>query len=299
MDPYRLLNVDRYAYKQDIDYQYERLRRTSPASEHVLLDDAYATLSDPDRRAEYDREHAVDDRVGVRWADVEPYQARLCLTVNDVLYGCYKDVTVNYRKPCGACEETGIDDPKKNIVRCRECGGRGVDSVLRMPCMGCKGDGMFVLKRVECGVCRGAQYETTSAVRSVYLRPGYAQNEVVHIESGVVGTVCHDPRSDPRVSFRNEHAYVRVEIDVLDVLLGVDTHVRVGDHTHALKLSSMFDFEREVALSSFGPKGVLYAQFVVRPPRDDWKLKLLRSCGSVLRDVVRRRLPRDVGEGDR
>ena len=287
IDPYRILNVDRYAHKIDIDYQYERLMRiVSSSSDHTRLKEAYMILTDEEKRKEYDQKHLVDDRVGAHWAEIEPYQARLCLTVCDILYGCYKDVTITYRKPCGACDETGIEDPKKNIVRCRECGGNGVNAILRMACMGCKGDGMFVLHRIACNMCNGTCYQSTNSVRSVYLRPGYTQNEVVHIESGVTGTIYIDTSSDPRISFRNNHAYVNVEITLFDLLIGLEKQIEVGDDTYPLKLDPLFDFESDVPLSSFGRKGILYAHFVIRPLNDNNKLKLLRRVGTAIRDMV-------------
>lgn len=286
-DPYRILNVDRYADKTDIDYQYERLRRTVSSSDQVrMLEEAYVILTDEEKRKEYDQGHLVDERAGTHWAEIEPYQARLCLNVRDVLYGCYKDVTITYRKPCGVCDETGIDEPKKNIVRCRECGGSGVNAILRMACMGCKGDGMFVLRRIACGICNGSCYQNTNCVRSVYLRPGYAQNEVVHIESGVTGTIYIDTSSDPQIYFRNNHAYVNVEITLFDLLIGLDRQIAVGDHEHALRMDPLFDFEKDVPLSSFGRKGILYAHFVIRALNDAKKLKLLRRVGSAIRDMM-------------
>jgi hypothetical protein len=84
-DPYRVLGVSTEASRQDITRAYRRAasaahpdarpRDPDATARFRAVTDAYDLLSDADRRAEYDRQHARAD-TAARWPNLPPLAGR-------------------------------------------------------------------------------------------------------------------------------------------------------------------------------------------------------------------------------
>lgn len=166
-DYYEILGVPRDATEQEIKKAYRRLARQyhpdvnkSPEAEARFkeINEAYQVLSDPEKRAAYDRfGHAglsgaggfgdfgfgdfgfggIDDlfesffggfgrRTAARRGPVKGENIRVHLTLDfeEAVFGCEKEVEVTRLETCTHCRGTGAE-PGTQPIRCPQCNGTG------------------------------------------------------------------------------------------------------------------------------------------------------------------------------
>lgn len=210
-DPYSVLGVSRDATPDEIKSAYRRLARQyhpdvnpgdAEAEERFKeIGQAYAVLSDEDRRAQYDRYGTVEEMPNgfgfegsftdlfdaffggmggpasrSRGLNGQDLTSELSLTLLDVLRG--GEFTVRYRRParCSACDGSGAA-PGSGAEECTTCGGQGVVSRVQntilgqvrtsATCSACRGEGTII--REKCPTCRGGRLveEEASVVAKV------------------------------------------------------------------------------------------------------------------------------------
>ena len=195
-DYYEVLGVDRKASADDIKSAFRRLARqyhpdvnkAADAEEKFKeINEAYAVLSDTDKRAAYDRfGHAgvrgpggapdinVDftdfaDILGDLFGGIGGFgrssqrarntprrgadlQLRLDLTFEEAVFGADKDIEFTRDEICGTCSGKGAE-PGTNPVRCTTCNGAGEVRQVRQTMLG------SMVQVATCPAC-GGQGET-------------------------------------------------------------------------------------------------------------------------------------------
>lgn len=202
-DYYSILGVGREASDEEIKRAYRgKARETHPdVAEHDGAEDAfkdiseaYEVLSDPQKRAMYDRFGTVDPRGAGQYADVSdlfgngmeeifstffgggfgagPRRARtegrdmtvqVTVTLEEASVGVEKDVRISRDAPCETCSATGAAEDGA-VVTCPDCQGSGAKRVQRRsflgvletttPCDRCAQTGVIVDQ--PCPVCSGS-----------------------------------------------------------------------------------------------------------------------------------------------
>jgi molecular chaperone DnaJ len=202
-DPYEVLGVPRDASADEIKSAYRRLARkyhpdVNPGDHEAEekfkeIGSAYAVLSDPDKRARFDRFGTTEDmpqdpffqggqgagindlfemffggmgggprrqqRIGRDGGDVE---IQIELTLQDVLNGAHKEVVVDRLAECDACSGKGGADGEAPTA-CQSCRGTGMVTQVRdtfigrmqtsAPCPTCRGLGWTIQN--PCPKCAG------------------------------------------------------------------------------------------------------------------------------------------------
>jgi molecular chaperone DnaJ len=162
-DYYELLGVEHDASDADIKRAYRKMareyhpdvNRDNPEAEEIFkqISEAYAVLSDPERRARYDRfgpDGQGDTGFGGSPMDIfdifasafggDPFgfgrsagrtvevgrslRYDLQITLEDVLKGVEREITYSRLATCEACDGTGTA-PGTSTTRCATCGGVG------------------------------------------------------------------------------------------------------------------------------------------------------------------------------
>ena len=236
-DLYKTLGVDKKASPDEIKKAYRKLARENhpdanqgdAAAEERFkeIQGAYDTLSDAEKRKQYDTFGANGPRAGggtgpggfayenvdlsdllgqfggifgrgggrrgrpqpQRGADLE---SRVRLSFEDALAGAQVRVPVEADAACRTCHGTGAE-PGTSPVTCPQCGGSGTVSdshglfALSQPCPRCRGNGVIVEK--PCKTCRGAGRERVTKRYAVKIPAGAKDGTRVRLRGkGEAGT---------------------------------------------------------------------------------------------------------------
>src|SRR5579885_384567 len=227
-DPYEVLGVPRDASADEIKSAYRRLARRyhpdvnkdDPQAEEKFkeIGEAYSVLSDPDRRAKFDRFGSMDEqmqdpffnmggaggigdlfemffggmqgqaRPRAQGRDGEDVRVQVELTLNEVIIGAHRDVAVNRSTLCTACNgmrTEGGKAPEPGTT----CKGSGMVTRIQNTILGsvrtstmcptCKGDGSIITD--PCKVCKGKGTVQETARVSVTIPPGVESGQLIHI----------------------------------------------------------------------------------------------------------------------
>lgn len=193
-DYYEVLNVDRNATIDEIKKAYRQLalkyhpdRNKSPDAEEKFkeISEAYAVLSDPEKRRAYDayghagidgrytqedifrdvdfesifRDFGFGDSIfdmlfggrrgsRVNYAKGDDIQYNLEITLREAAFGTEKEITVPRRANCTACNGTGAAS-ESSILKCKTCRGSGQIQNIRFT-----GNTQFI-QILTCPDCKG------------------------------------------------------------------------------------------------------------------------------------------------
>lgn len=215
-DYYEVLGVGRSASQDEIKKAYRQMARQwhpdvsdVPDAETRFkeLNEAYEALSDPEKRATYDRfGHTIPGGAGFGFGFRDPFEIfeevfgqgfgfrtstrrrprrgadlryDLNLTFEEAVFGCGKEIEVTRYEVCSECQGSGAE-PGTTPVRCSECNGTGqVRRVQRSilgsfvnvtTCPVCQGEGETV--PIPCSQCHGDKRIYAARRLSVTIPPG-------------------------------------------------------------------------------------------------------------------------------
>lgn len=189
-DPYETLGVSRGASPEEVKSAYRRLARRyhpdvnpdDPSAEEKFKEvgEAYAVLSDPEKRQRFDRTGSMDEQQGGadffggaggaggfgdlfdmffgaaggaggtarKGRDGDDIKIDLQLTLTDVLKGVEREVDVDRLAECDKCHGNGTKDGNP-APSCPTCKGAGVVATVRNTFIG------QVRTNATCPTCRG------------------------------------------------------------------------------------------------------------------------------------------------
>ena len=234
-DYYDLLGIPRNASPDEIKRAFRRLamkhhpdkNREDDAEERFKeINEAYEVLSDPDKRAAYDRfGHAGAESPFARgfegfdlggFGDIfdaffggagtrrrQPQHGndllyRLTLTFEEAVFGCEKEIEISRSEACSVCKGLRAE-PGTEARKCTVCGGSGEvrraqrsifgQFVNVTPCDRCGGEGRIV--DTPCHQCRGSGREKISRKLQVRIPAGVDEGSQIRIsgegEMGLYG----------------------------------------------------------------------------------------------------------------
>lgn len=242
-DYYAALGVAPDASPDDIKRAFRKLAREyhpdatggDPGSEHRYkeISEAYAVLSDPHRRREYDAARlgiggfsgfgsAIEDIFdtffgGGRGRTQQPrgrarrggsIEVAVELDLRDVVFGTERTLRFERPEPCERCGGEGCE-PGSHPVRCADCDGTGqveharrtiIGSVVTAyPCGACRATGW----RVEnpCRDCRGSGRRVAPVEVPIEVPPGVETGDRMHIPGGGEAGEAGGGRGDLYVAF--------------------------------------------------------------------------------------------------
>ncbi|MFW9909661.1 MAG: molecular chaperone DnaJ, partial [Candidatus Thorarchaeota archaeon] len=234
-DYYALLGVNRNASQDEIKAAYRKLAKElhpdrnpgdTKAEERLkVINAAYDVLSDPQKKATYDK-YGTADFQGINMDDVgslfdqlfrqfgfatgrrgreaaggppqgESLRVTIPLTFEEAFFGIDKEVALRRKVRCATCSGSGAA-PGTAPIRCKTCNGRGqvtreMGGFMRVSqtCPTCRGAGESI--ESPCSACRGTGLETTRMELKVPIPAGIEDNVVQRIR----GAGNAGPRGGP------------------------------------------------------------------------------------------------------
>jgi molecular chaperone DnaJ len=208
-DYYKTLGVERDATEEDIKKAFRRLaleyhpdrykgdRKEEAEERFKEINEAYAVLKDPEKRAQYDRFGAAEmpfgfgvdfqDFFGDIFADFFGERRRpgpepgadirydLEIDFNEAVFGTAKKIEVSKTVVCPVCRGSRAK-PGTSATACPECKGRGQvffqQAFLRISrtCSRCEGSGRIIT--ASCEECRGEGIVETTRTLTVNIPAG-------------------------------------------------------------------------------------------------------------------------------
>ena len=223
-DYYEILGVPRDATQEQIKKAYRELALKyhpdrNPGDKEAEerfkeINEAYQVLSDPEKRAQYDRYGdrapfhfdfedigfpTIDDIFsglfeeffGRRTRRRGPQRRRgadirydLQITLEEAAFGCEKVITIEKHQPCSRCGGSGLK-PGTHPMTCPDCRGtgtiryqQGFFSISRT-CPRCAGTGRIITN--PCPSCRGSGLERIKKELKVKIPPGVETGSVLRL----------------------------------------------------------------------------------------------------------------------
>lgn len=226
-DPYDILGVDRSATQDEIKSAFRKLAGQhhpdkNPGDDGAherfkQLNAAYQILSDPQKRAAFDRFGAsamggvaggpggpfggqpfdMSDlnldgifgdllgALGIKVGDRGTLQKEIKISFEEAAFGCQKEIKYERVEPCVDCSGSG-SAPGSAAERCSVCNGRGrvrfqqgvFPIAIERPCSRCRGTGRIVVN--PCKTCRGAGLVSKTRTIEVTI-PGGVENGTTRV----------------------------------------------------------------------------------------------------------------------
>lgn len=304
---YEILNVDKSCTIDDIRKQYKILalkyhpdRNDGDDVRFKQIKDAYDTLSDENKRREYDNVRLtkvnipdIHDVFEMMFSMKEEQQKIVIrVDLEDILYGCYKSYTVKSFTPCMTCKMTGIMNPDKNTIQCRECFGKGMNPMMSfLSCISCNGKGVFVINNKVCKECNGKKQIVNREDKRIYLKPGIKNNDMIFISNSVVLLIEHERSLGVGIRIEDLDVYVEVDITLIELLCGFVKEIRYGQEQLILQSRQMFRFDEERIVKKRGihERGDLHIHFRLRIDDID-NSSLYKKIGQSLNMLLKKEL---------
>jgi len=226
-DLYAVLGVARSATQEEIKSAYRKLAREhhpdvnpdKPEAEERFkeITQAYAILSDEEKRSRYDQFGITDDRAdagpGVGFTNIGDLfemffggmgqaggqrrshgrdggdiHLELDITLKDVLHGLETTASFRRLEHCESCGGTGGEGGEQP-EQCPQCHGSGMVTRIQnsfigqirtsSPCPNCGGEGTVI--KNKCHACAGRGVQTKNASLSVSVPPGVEDGAILHL----------------------------------------------------------------------------------------------------------------------
>jgi molecular chaperone DnaJ len=303
-DYYEVLGVGRQANEGDIKRSFRRLARQyhpdmnkSPDAEAKFkeINEAYEVLSDPEKRAAYDRfghagpqagfggfgdfqgfggfEDIFDSFFGggmrtggaARRGPARGADLRYDLTVEfeEAIFGCEKEIIVDRHETCSQCQGSGAE-PGTQPIRCPQCNGTGEVRRQQQTILGSfvqvttcpRCQGEREIVTTPCTKCRGQKVVALERSISVRIPAGVDDGTRIRLASEGEPGIRGGPAGNLYVVLHVEpHSYFRR--DDSNILLELDINVAQAALGDKIKVPTL-DGDEELAIPAGTQTGEVF-----------------------------------------
>jgi len=278
VDYYAVLGLERNASEDDIRRAYkkaaikdhpDRNPGDKAAEERFKkVNEAYAVLSDQQKRAEYDSPSGrsgfggfagFDDMFaeifGVRQQRQPPrgpqrgndIRVEVEISLRDSMLGCKQELTLDIPERCQPCGGNGSKNGK-SLKKCQICGGSGqIREVMgammfQQTCQLCGGQGTQV--DIQCDTCRGKGQVNRTRKIVVSFPAGIASGNNLKVAGQGFNSPNGGPNGDlyvlttvaehPRFKRIKNNLFTQLDVSIMDAVLGVKKLIKLPDDAEVM-----------------------------------------------------------------
>lgn len=270
-DYYETLNVSRNATPEELKSAFRKLARQfhpdvnkEPDAEEKFkqINEAYAVLSDPEKKSVYDRYGSdalngmggAPDYSSVDFSDIfedlfggfgfntsgrsrnraqrgADLNYAIQLTFEEAVFGVEKEIEITRDEVCTTCRGTGAE-PGSTPMRCATCGGKGEVRTVRQTFLGsmvqvttcptCNGKGETI--KTPCHTCRGRGLERRTSHKTVNIPAGVDNGNQIRLGGEGQPGVNNGPSGNLYLEIQvKNHAFFHRQKN--DVLLNLNINI--------------------------------------------------------------------------
>lgn len=301
---YKILNVDKHSSLEDVKRQYKLLAlKHHPdregGSEEIFkqVNKAYEEICNKienDKRNDEIvdailREHSTHDNNHKQMSKVEEHvsPSEIHLNLEEIIFGCFKDVLIKRFVECENCNGTGIDNPSLNTIQCRECKGKGTHPRMDfLSCTTCNGKGIFVMNNSKCkSQCQSGKMCNESLI-NVQINSGSDHGSRIQISDSFIDIKHKYHKHQDGYTLKLDHTNViaKINITVLDYICGFQKTITIGTEKYYIKSEKAFDLHNVIS-EKINDKYTLTIRFLLTYDinEDNTLEKIGRSMRTVLK----------------
>ena len=247
---YKALHIEDFdSSYDDIKKGYRNLAKifhpdkdTGDVEKFQKIQEAYDTLSDETKRNMYDNNVDLDNAHEMfelsfvfDMQDVfqnlfhnvpkpnerprDPIKKVIKLTLDDVLSGCKKHMSIEKASKCPKCGPDG--NTHSGLIQCLNCRGRGFTDSFAFPqiCPSCNGESIIRTNLRKCGSCNGTSCIRNTVTILLPIEAGTKHNSTIFLkdENAVVEFKY---AFDSSIKIKGPHVHVKHPITIEDALVG-------------------------------------------------------------------------------
>lgn len=215
----------------------------------------------------------------------EPLKKVIKLTLDDVLFGCTKHVSIEKASKCSKCGPDG--NTHSGLIQCLNCHGRGFIDSFTFPviCPSCNGESIIRTNLRKCGACHGESYTRNVVTVPLPIEGGMKHNSTIFLENENL-VVEFKYAFDYSIKIKGPHVHLKHPITIEDALIGFSHKIPYATIDGPLSLSR--DDVVDVTLddivkgrgvrTSSGKRGDLYVKFVINGSSDVCRLRKFKRA---------------------
>ena len=313
---YGVLHIENFDSNTDeIKKSYRNLakifhpdKETGDVEKFQKIQEAYDTLSDEKKRHMYNNNVDVDNAHDMfeqsfvfdmhdvfenifrsvpkkKQQAQEPLRKVIKLTLDDVLFGCTKHVSIEKASKCPKCGPDG--NTHSGLIQCLNCQGRGFIDSFTFPviCPSCNGESIIRTNLRKCGSCNGESHIRTVATIQLPIEGGVKHNSTIFLEDENI-VVEFKYAFDYSIKIKGPHVHMTHPITIEDALIGFTHQIPYSkiDGTFSVSRDDVVDVTlnevvkgKGVCMSS-GKRGDLHVRFTITGSSDVCRLRKFKRA---------------------
>jgi molecular chaperone DnaJ len=214
---------------------------TDPSEIIFHFEELFGNIMSDEKKQRAKNASSSDDKTKTRYEIVT-------LSLDDVIYGCDKQITYTCDVVCGHCMGEGTTYSGK--IHCITCQGRGYIDGFPFPsiCRSCNGNAIIKTNLKQCTKCQGNGTISKELTFELNIMPGKENNSELFVREHDMYVRIKHVFSNKNISLRKRNIHVKHKITIEEMLCGFKHFVILGSKDKCITLQKDGYFDVKVPM---------------------------------------------------